>query len=1025
MTSPPPDPRGIAFCSAGGPQVFSPVAYAHQVWTRDPFDVEEVHEEARRAFYRLLDGRRLDRGPASVERTGRILLIRGAAGAGKTHLIRAFRSHVHRAGLGFAGYMQMTSATSDYAQYTLTNLIDSLQRAYDSPQIDASGLMTLSDALAQLPGAIDPDQLAALVSGEAEGSDPVSPLVDQLLRHPRLSGSDPDVLRAILQLQRRDPPITARAVKYLRCQPLGDYDRSLLGGIADRTQDGDALRTIVELARLIEATSGGVLVLLVDQLEDIFHLGEAAERFPRAVDVLRSVVDGAPNVVVVISCLDDMYEQVRGSLSRPALDRLEADPLPVRLNAHRSLDEVEAIVARRLAVLYEAHEVVAVAEEPLFPFEPSALEPLRNLRTRDVINWCHEHQQRCMAAGRVLAPQQRISHPPSEPVQPAFNGAQYFNDARAAFTGLVPDQPNQLLALIESAAVQCDIEAGGEIGIQALRGEPGYLSLQLTPADGPSMTYGVGICNESALGGSLARRIDDVVATAAPHPPLLVRSGPFPDNPRTKIASRLGEVVRSGGRRVVIQESDWRTIMAFDAFRAAHSRAPGYAQWVRAERPLSQLSSLRALFQLDVTQPLHGAAPSQSLPRVSAPPEASLPPPARDLPARDAAVPPSVGTVRLGAADSGEVGIPLWSFAEHLGVVGINAVPTARHLLEQLVGADLPAVVVDRGGAWASYADPARGPAALPAGLPVDLFTPGAPAGRPMSVMLMPTMEGLRWAELPQLARQAAASLGSLMRYAGTARDQGRMTILVRAIQVLARNRRSVSLTAITELVQELDPELLHAVGHAKTQLYASLADHLVALAEEQAALVGAGASVLDVPALVGQGSRLSILHVGELDALQGEYWLSRFLAEMGAWCARQPEADELRAILVIDDAELWLPARAHTATQDPIRQLLRRGRAAGLGVVLVSRSAAELEISPQSVARWIVGPIEDAGGAERVHRGLARRMGNLAERASGLESHEALLVQDALVERVRLDGPQLAVETSEGGELLAWAAQT
>src|SRR5207245_2780850 len=77
--------------------------------------------------------------------SGRILLLQGEAGSGKTHLMRAFRNWAHEGGRGFYGYMQMTSATNQYSRYVLNNLIDSLDQPYDERAGETSGLMRLSE----------------------------------------------------------------------------------------------------------------------------------------------------------------------------------------------------------------------------------------------------------------------------------------------------------------------------------------------------------------------------------------------------------------------------------------------------------------------------------------------------------------------------------------------------------------------------------------------------------------------------------------------------------------------------------------------------------------------------------------------------------------------------------------------------------------------------------------------------------------------------------------------------------------
>ena len=104
------DPRMAAFLAPGCPEVFHSVATSTAIWQADPYDVETIHAEARAAFERLLyRGGRTPPPPS-----GAVLVLLGEAGSGKTHLMRAFRTRAHGQGLGYCGYMQMTTEASNY-----------------------------------------------------------------------------------------------------------------------------------------------------------------------------------------------------------------------------------------------------------------------------------------------------------------------------------------------------------------------------------------------------------------------------------------------------------------------------------------------------------------------------------------------------------------------------------------------------------------------------------------------------------------------------------------------------------------------------------------------------------------------------------------------------------------------------------------------------------------------------------------------------------------------------------------------
>ena len=90
-----------AFLAPSAEDVFHSVSHRHQIWKKDPYDIETIHAEARGVFEELLNTATTPPGISY----GRILLILGEAGAGKTHLMRAFRNSVHSRGLGYAGYL--------------------------------------------------------------------------------------------------------------------------------------------------------------------------------------------------------------------------------------------------------------------------------------------------------------------------------------------------------------------------------------------------------------------------------------------------------------------------------------------------------------------------------------------------------------------------------------------------------------------------------------------------------------------------------------------------------------------------------------------------------------------------------------------------------------------------------------------------------------------------------------------------------------------------------------------------------
>ena len=1062
------DARIEAFCNPAGPTVFHATAHSHQVWERDPFDVESVHGEAREAFERLVD--RVTARPDAGR--GRMLLILGESGSGKTHLMRAFRNYLHGNRLGAVGYMQMSSRTDDYSRYALVNLIDSLERPYDSPEVAESGIMRLSDAVAETPGALTPGELEELREGAFEpgggGADLISPLVDKLLIAPAFRDFDPDLLRVLLYLQRRNPPIKARVLKYLRCEHLNPYDREMLGEIAPQSHEAAPQRMIEQLGRLIWATTQGSLVLLVDQLEDIVNLGEAKERFPRAVDVLRHVVENIPSSVVVIACLEDMYTEIRKHLTRSALDRIERDPDPIRLTSRRSLEEIEQLVAPRLAYLFESLEVRFREDDAIFPFKRADLEKRTNFRTRDVLDWCRKYHEVCVTGGELVAD---VGAAPVEQKTAATKEAvvaleQSWNDFRTQLKKQPPDGDEALLELVAMAVRACGREF--ETGVSfACEDHKGALKVLLPTASGKTETLVMGICNKAPQGGWLGKQVEALKEAASPHPAAVIRSSDYPSNPITAIARQLGKLIATGGRRVVMEDSDWRTLLAYRHFAENHANAPGYDAWLRQERPLSQLSALRELLGLDA---LRSARPKPQVPRILATPTKSEAPLAPPAPTRS--VPPAVSrpapTKKLAAPKqqsipeqpdqliigktAGVRPMPLSLDAKSLtmhaavfGMTGSGKTTLALSVLEQLLARGIPALILDRKGDLCSYADPSWGqrkglaPAAqtraqrLREQLEVSVYTPGELRGRPLSLPIVPAGLGqLPSHERGKVARQAAYALGKMMGYRENASDNARRVILAKAIETLGASGTDgeIPIGDIVKLIDDQDPSLINAIGRLDPKHFPRLVDHLETLRHGRGDLLAGGGEPLDPDELFGPHprgkTRLTIISTKGLgDNATVEFWVARMLVEIGRWANRHP-AGSLQGIIMMDEADLYMPAVAKPATKEPLQDLLRRARSAGLGLILASQNPGDFDYkSRDNIRTWFVGKIQDATSRNKMKALLADCRVNVAGRLASLETGEFFRLTGGDVVEFKADRSILETEQLSEEALVKLAKAT
>lgn len=472
-------------------------------------------------------------------------------------------------------------------------------------------------------------------------------------------------------------------------------------------------------------------------------------------------------------------------------------------------------------------------------------------------------------------------------------------------------------------------------------------------------------------------------------------------------------------RRHVVANSDWRAMAAFRAFAAAHGKAPGFADWQRAAKPLTGLPSLRGILPLDA-RPAAPAPVAPPPPRPVAPPKAA---PRATPPAAPAAI--RLGQTRGAAPTSVEFDPQsLCRHAAFLGGSGSGKTTAALTVVEQLLLGGVPVVLVDRKGDLARYADPdawtapepdpdrAACRARLRAAVDVALYTPGKDSGRPLAIPVAPPDLGrLPAADREQLAQYAAAALGVMLGYKSRGPDP-KLVILQKAIETLAAvPDRAVTVKALQTLVGDQDDALTtHFDGQYDAKHYARLSQDLLSLGLQHRRLLD-GPDRLDVDALLGRGAaarpgkaRLSVISTQFLgDDHATDFWVSQLLLAVERW-TRQHPAPHLQAVFLFDEADRYLPAVGKPATKGPMESLLRRARSAGVGVFLATQSPGDLDYKCRDqVTTWLVGKVKEAVAVAKLRPVLEAKPGaadRLADQATG----EFYLAREGEVRPVRAD---------------------
>ncbi len=550
----------------------------------------------------------------------------------------------------------------------------------------------------------------------------------------------------------------------------------------------------------------------------------------------------------------------------------------------------------------------------------------------------------------------------------------------------------------------------------------------------------------------MSRQVAEVSGTAQslvpPAIPIIMRSTEFSSSPKAKIAEQLGKLVASGGKRIVVQDTDWRTMLAMQSFRQLHSQHPQFHDWLLQSRPLSQLKSLQDLFgSLDAPAVIDPPNPPEPPTAPRYPPEVTSS--TQTLSLENSSSPQEVHTdsqVRLGHLRSRAADSVLFEpnslkrHAAFLGGTGSGKTTAALNLIEQLLLHGVPALLIDRKGDLARYACPGtwtkplsehylqQRQQALHNTIRVSLYTPGRSDGRAITLPIVPErIKDMPEADRQQTARQAAQSLGAMLGYGSTGTNASRIAILVKAIELLSSEDQRVTVQLLIDYLDEQDPALINAIGVLQPKLFTRLIEDLQTLKINRSSLFPEQGDPLDADALFGLGAhaepgktRLSIISTKFLGTdAEVQFWVSQLLLELGRWMSKNP-SDNLQAVVLFDEADLYLPATSKPVTKEPMENLLKRARSAGLGLVLATQSPGDFDYKcRENLNTWFLGKIQQDTAIKKMQPLLNECKSCVAEKLPGQNTGEFFFIQSGDVEAIRSDRSVLETEQLPEDEIL------
>jgi RecB family exonuclease/GTPase SAR1 family protein len=342
----------------------------------------------------------------------------------------------------------------------------------------------------------------------------------------------------------------------------------------------------------------------------------------------------------------------------------------------------------------------------------------------------------------------------------------------------------------------------------------------------------------------------------------------------------------------------------------------------------------------------------------------------------------SVGVTR--SIDKKTVSLPLAHLKRHVAIIGSSGsgkTTLAMRLVEQVLLAQIPLVIVDRKGDLCRYADPAAWSnhdsyacqrRELYDRLDVALFTPGHPNGRHLGIRILPSdLATMTETEQEQTYRTAAAALSFMMQFRDSDADRAKTAILVQAMALLDRQGTTpVTLDSLSNFIGDKDPALIDAIGYLNPKSCDRLVENLQTLAimkgslfadDHEEPLSAERLFGLDAREPASSRTRLSILSTKFLgDERTSLFWVAQLLSELARFTSRYP-SEQLQALVLFDEADLYLPANAKPITKQPLENLLKRARSAGLGILLATQSPGDLDYRCRdSIRNWFMGLVKE-----------------------------------------------------------------
>jgi hypothetical protein len=260
------------------------------------------------------------------------------------------------------------------------------------------------------------------------------------------------------------------------------------------------------------------------------------------------------------------------------------------------------------------------------------------------------------------------------------------------------------------------------------------------------------------------------------------------------------------------------------------------------------------------------------------------------------------------------------------------------------------------------------------------IYTPGARAGRPLSVLrsLAAPPAG---SDPQETQERLATTVAGLLALLGIESDplRGREAILLATL--LAALGASGKEATIGDLVRGVQSPPFDRVGVLDLESFypsrerQGLAVALNNLIASPGFAAWTEGEPLDAKRLLYSEDgkpRLSIVSIAHLSDAERMFFVTLLLNEILAWVRTLPGTGSLRALLYMDEVFGYFPPTANPPSKTPMLTLLKQARAFGVGIVLATQNPVDLDYKGLANAgTWFLGRLQTERDKARVIEGL------------------------------------------------------